>query len=101
MSDLSKFTDKLGLQKIINDVKSMIAPAKIPDANKDDPVGFCLAELVKFTQELADGNNKQADVITKISSTLGALHQELNQGNKPTAVATDPKAEVSKAENSK
>jgi hypothetical protein len=87
MADLSKFTDKLGLQKIIDDVKSIISPIVIPEANKDDPVGYCLFELSKAGRELADHHAKQADIIAKFSNLLESLHRELNGKKNVDAVA--------------
>lgn len=85
MADLSKFTDKLGLQKIINDMKSIISPAVIPEANKDDPIGYCLSELSKVGRELADHHAKQADIIAKFSNLLESLHRELSSRQKSDA----------------
>lgn len=86
MADLSKFTDKLGLQKIINDMKAIISPAVIPEASKDDSVGYCLSELSKTGRELADHHAKQADLIAKLSNLLENLHREL-KNNKQKSVA--------------
>lgn len=77
MTELAKVAGKFDLQKIIGDVKSMISPVTIPEANKDDPVAYCLSELSKFTKDLAEANSKQADAIAKISTMLGTLHQEV------------------------
>lgn len=77
MADLSKITNKFDLQKIIGDVKSMIGPVVIPEANKTDPVGYCLSELSKLTKDLAESHSKQADTIAKINTMLGTLHQEI------------------------
>lgn len=77
MADLSKITGKFDLQKIISDVKSMISPVAIPEANKDDPVGYCLSELDKLVKDLADNHTKQADAIAKVSTMLGTLYQEV------------------------
>ena len=87
MADLSKFTDKLGLQKIINDMKSIISPAVIPEANKDDPVGYCLSELSKSGRALADHHAKQADIIANFSNLLENLHRELNSKQHVAAAA--------------
>lgn len=84
MADLSKITDKFDLNKIINDVKSIITPPAIPTASKDDPVGYYLSELNKMVKDLADNNTKQADVIAKVSATLGSLHQEVAKLKGPT-----------------
>lgn len=77
MPDLSKITSKFDLNKIISDVKSIITPAAIPEANKSDPLGYCLSELNKLIKELADNNTKQADGIAKVNAMLGTLNQEL------------------------
>jgi hypothetical protein len=79
MADLSKITGKFDLNKIINDVKSIITPSPIPEANKDDPVGYYLSELNKLIENLAENNTKQADNIAKASSILGTLQQELTK----------------------
>lgn len=90
MTDLSKITNKFDLQKIIGDVKSMISPVVIPEANKSDPVGYCLSELSKLTKDLAESHSKQADTIAKISTMLGTLHQEIT--NSRTAASPSPVA---------
>jgi len=90
MADMSKITNKFDLQKIIGDVKSMISPVAIPASNKDDPVGYCLSELSKLTQDLAESHSKQADTIAKINSMLGTLHQEIT--NSRTAASPSPAA---------
>ena len=79
MSDLSKIAGKFDLQKIIGEVKSVLGSGSvtIPDANKDDPLGYCLSELGKLAKDLADSYSKQADTVSKISSMLGTLHQEV------------------------
>ena len=79
MTDLSKITNKFDLQKIIGDVKSMISPEKIPEANKDDPVAYCLAEISKCLKDLAELHAQQADTIAKINTILGTLHQEITK----------------------
>ena len=91
MTDLSKITDKFDLQKIIGDVKAMISPVAIPEANKNDPVGYCLSELSKFTKDLAESHSKQADTIAKMSTMLGTLHQEITNSHKvPNSAAASP-----------
>jgi hypothetical protein len=81
MTDLSKATNKFDLQKFIGNVKSMLGPVVIPEANKDDPVGYCLSELSKLAKDLAESHSKQADTIAKISSMLGTLHQEITNAH--------------------
>ena len=81
MADLSKITNKFDLQKIIGDVKSMISPEKIPEANKDDPVAYCLAEISKGLKDLAELHAQQADTIAKINTMLGTLHQEITKSH--------------------
>jgi len=76
---------KFDLQKIINDVKSMITPVPIPEANKDDPVAYYLSELNKLTKELAEAHTKQADIIAKVSPVLGNLYQEVMKSRGQTA----------------
>ncbi|MEI8055078.1 MAG: hypothetical protein WCH10_03650 [bacterium] len=84
MTDSSKTASKFDLQKFIGDVKSMLGPVAIPEASKDDPLGYCLSELSKLVKDMADSHSKQADTIAKISSMLGTLHQEVAsiRGNK-------------------
>lgn len=82
MADLSKITGKFDLQKIINDVKSMISPEPIPEANKNDPIAYYLSGLNKLVKELAENHTKEADIIAKVSSTLGSLYQEVMNGRK-------------------
>jgi hypothetical protein len=91
MADMSKTANKFDLQKIIGDVKAMISPVVIPEANKNDPVGYCLSELSKLTKDLAESHSKQADTIAKISTMLGTLHQEITNSRKvPDSVAASP-----------
>jgi len=49
----------------------------IPEANKNDPIEYCMSELSKLTKDLAESHSKQADTIAKISTTLGTLHREI------------------------
>lgn len=96
MTDLSKMVGKFGLQKIIDEVKAVIAPAPIPEAAQGDPVGYCLAELSKLGQEIADNHTKQADVLARFSAMLGNLHQELNKSRvTPTATVLEDAAKDS------
>lgn len=88
-------SSKFDFQKIINDVKSIISPAPIPEANKDDPVGYHLSEMNKMLKELAEYHTKQADIMSKISATLGALYQAVKPGaapSQPTAAKSEPAA---------
>ena len=94
MTDLPKFD----LQKIIGDVKSMIGPIVIPEANKDDPVGYCLSELSKLAKDLAESHSKQADTIAKISTMLGTLHLEITNASKASgSPAAKPASETKPA----
>ncbi len=95
MADLSKIGDKLGLQKIINDMKSIISPVVIPEANKDNPRGYYLSELSKASNELAEHHLKQADIIARISNLLGSLHQEITGAKKDVVAETVRDAAVS------
>ena len=90
MADLSKITGKFDLQKIINDVKSMISPVPIPEANKSDPVAYYLSELNKLAKDLAEVHTKQADLIAKVSSVLGNLYQETMNARKGQAATSVP-----------
>jgi hypothetical protein len=96
MSDLSKITGKFDLQKIIGDVKSMVSPIAIPEADKSNPIAYCLSEISKLTKELADNHSKQADTISKISSMLGTLHQEVAKCPGSAEKKTQPPAEEPK-----
>jgi hypothetical protein len=73
MTDLLKTASKFDLQKLIGDVKSMLSPVVIPEANKDNPIGYCLSELSKLAKDLAENHAKQADAIAKITTILGTL----------------------------
>jgi len=92
MSDLSKIAGKFDLQKIIGDVKSMINPVVIPEANKDDPLAYCLSELGKVVKELTENHAKQADNIAKVNALLGTLHQEITTHCKGAAPAKPQEA---------
>ncbi|CAL7962722.1 hypothetical protein GAMM_40027 [Gammaproteobacteria bacterium] len=97
MADLSKTTNKFDLQKLIGDVKSMLSPVAIPEANKDDPIGYCLSQLSKLAKDLAENHSKQADTIAKISTMLGTLHQEVtNTHNKVSGSSVTPPASETK-----
>ncbi len=97
MADLPKITDKFDFQKIINDLKSMIGPVVIPEANKDDPIAYCLSELSKLAKDLAESHSKQADTIAKISTMLGTLHQEIVKIHKGSGAAESKVAGEAKA----
>jgi hypothetical protein len=77
-SDLSKITDKLGLQKIVNDIKSLVSPATIPITGKDDPITNYLSEINKLGKELADNNAIQLGIVAKINSAINGLYQQIN-----------------------
>ena len=86
---------KFDIQKIIDDVKSIVTPAPIPEANKDDPAGYHLSELGKLVKELADNQNKQADTLAKVNAILGELYQELAaKGAKAPAVPAPSSTEA-------
>lgn len=97
---MASMSNKFDLQKIISNVKSMIGPVEIPEANKNDPVAYCLSELSKLTKDLADNHTKQADTIAKISTMLGTLHLEITNSRAPTP-AVAPAASVSEAKENK
>ena len=78
---------KLNLKGIMENVKAMIGQTPIPEAAKDNPVGYNLAELSKAIKTLAELHSQSADAIAKIDTTLGNLYQNL------TAVA--PAADTS------
>ena len=100
MTDLSKITGKFDLQKIIDDVKSVITPPPIPEASKDDPIGYRLSELNKLAKELAETHTKQADSIAKLNVELGELYKEISKKGltqaKPEVAAADSKPEYNK-----
>ena len=96
MADLSKITGKFDLQKIINDVKSMISPVPIPEANKSDPVAYYLSELNKLAKDLAEVHTKQADLIAKVSNVLGNLYQEIMNARKGQAATPTPSTDPAK-----
>lgn len=89
MNDIVKNASKFDLQKIIEDVKAMVSPVAIPEANKNDPIAYHLSELNKIAKELAEIHAKQADFIAKMSDNLGALYQ---------ATASSQKGQVASAE---
>ena len=101
MADLSKITSKFDFQKIIGDVKSMISPVAIPEANKDDPVAYCLSELGKLAKDLAEQHSKQADTIAKISTMLGTLHQEMAKSCKESGSPEVQQPQVAASEEAK
>lgn len=76
MTDTSK-GGKFDFQKIISDVKSMITPTPIPEANKDDPIPYLLSELGKQGEELAKMQQKQSDVMAKMNDTIGSLYSQI------------------------
>ena len=93
MVDIPK-VGKFDFQKIISDVKSMISPVQIPEASKDDPAGYCISELSKIVKELADASTAQANAIAKLTSTLGALSQAMNNVSKVEVAPVAPTAPV-------
>lgn len=77
LSDLSKLTEKLDLQNVVKNVKSMISPgSNIPETSKDDPIGYRLFEITKALQTLGNLHEKQSVELAKLNNTLGALYQE-------------------------
>lgn len=82
---------KFDLQKIISDVKNIVSPEQIPEANKGDPIGYHLSELSKVIKELAEQHTKQADTIAKVSSVLGSLHQAITAGSSNSGTQADTK----------
>ena len=74
MSDAPKTPKKFDLQKIVSDVKAMITPAAIPEASKDDPIGYHFSELNKVTHELGEISTKLADTIAKLNNIIGAAY---------------------------
>ncbi len=92
MADTSKFN----LQKIINDVKSLINSAPVPEANKDDPLSYFLNEIGKNLQALNELQNQQTNLLTKTMETVGNLANTLKQKN---LAKTNNKEETPKQDN--
>ncbi|MCL5260284.1 MAG: hypothetical protein M1561_01170 [Gammaproteobacteria bacterium] len=98
MPDVSKIKGKFDLQEIIKNVKSILGPAPIPEAAKDDPIGFCLTEIGRSLQQIAVLSTKQADEIAKINNLLGTLSQTLTllkKGAHEEAVPAEKKVATS------
>ncbi len=72
-------TSKFNLQKLISDVKSLINSVPIPEASKDDPVGYYLGEIGKAVQNITELQNQQMDMLTKLMETVGNLASILKQ----------------------
>ena len=79
MTDLPKIS---GLQKVISDVKAMISSTLVPEANKDDPLGYYVFELSKLVKELTDNHTKQGDIVANMNNMLGNLSQALISAKK-------------------
>lgn len=80
---------KLNLKGIMDNVKAMIGQNPIPEAAKDDPIGYRLSELSKSVKSLADLHTQEADEIAKLNTMLGELYQNLAQTKKPTTTAPE------------
>jgi len=81
---------KLNLKGIMDNVKAMIGQTPIPEASKDDPIGYLLSELSKTIKTLAELHAQEADAIAKIDTTLGALYQTLAQNKPATTTPKEP-----------
>lgn len=72
-----KKASKFDLQAIMDNVKSLISPINIPEASKDQPIAFLLAEMNNAIKEAADLHSKQADAYAKLNGLVGELHTRL------------------------
>jgi hypothetical protein len=78
ITDISKLTDKLDLQKIVKSVKSMVAPGVVvPESAKDDPMGYKMLEISKEVKNLVDLHAKMAEGLAKVNNMVGSLYQDV------------------------
>ena len=106
--DLSKLTEKLDMQTIIDNVKSVINPGSvIPDEGDGDPVVTAFVELHKSMKNIAETQAQQAQEISKLNNMLAALYNKLKDDkvinfgldeNDEVEVKAEPAKEAAPAE---
>lgn len=74
--DLSKLGEKLNIEGVIDDMKTMISPDKaIPEDASKDPKTALLAEVMMLLDGLATEQSKQAKQMSQLSVKLKELYR--------------------------
>lgn len=88
--DFDKLAEKLNLDKVVANVKSIIQPESIIPKNLEgDPIAAKLTLLRECTQNLNDIIQKQQGEIAKINTLVGSLYQDLS-ALKPPSTSESP-----------
>ena len=99
--DLSKLTEKLDIQGLVNKAKSMISPGSeiLDDAEGGDPVAIRLAALLALIHHISEVHAQQGKEIAKLNDTINALYHDLKpkEEAKPSGTA-ESKPEEKQAE---
>lgn len=98
--DFTKIVEKLDLQNIVDNVKSVINPGSvIPDEGGGDPVLTAFVELHKSIKNVAEIQAQQAKEIARLNNMIAALFNKLKEdkvidfGDGPHPVKDKPAAE--------
>lgn len=78
LSDLTKFTKKLNINKVVGNVKSIISPTgDTPDADEDDELGQQLAELSLLVQEMLDVHEQQSSRMEQVNKLFNEVFKDI------------------------
>lgn len=91
--DFNKLSEKLNLNKVMENVKSIIQPDSIIPKNLEgDPIAAKLTLLRECMENLTDSMEKQQGEIAKINVLINSLYQDLS-ALKPPAPPQNPTSE--------
>lgn len=87
--DFDKLAEKLNLNKVVENVKSIIQPESIIPKNLEgDPIAAKLALLHESMENLNGLLEKQQGEIGKINTLIGVLYQDLSALKPPIVPPT-------------
>ena len=80
LPDITKLAEKFDIEKIVENVKSIISPGSvIPENAEGDPVAEKFVELRQLIQDVIKVQTEQTGKISKINNIVGALYKKLQE----------------------
>lgn len=87
--DFDKLAEKLNLNKVVENVKSIIQPDSVVPKNLEgDPIAAKLALLHESMQNLNDLLARQQSEINKVNALIGSLYKDLSDLKPPVPPVT-------------
>lgn len=99
LPDFSKIAEKLDLQGIMQNVKSVISPGSvIPEHLEGDPVVAKLALIHAAMQTVKQLHDQQEQEITKINTIIASIYKDIEGKQGLGVTSKKPKAATPKTE---